>query len=164
MIRVEASATIDRPVTEVGRFLGEIERQTEWTDMTAARKLTDGPVRAGTQAYAELAMGPFKLGWTWEVVDYEPDKGITYRTVSQGALGMDGNYRLTPLGARTTRVDAVVDVRTRGLLRLIEPLIRAEVTRNEAGELERLKRVIEADPADPTATAGALPGGQPVEP
>lgn len=65
MIHVERSIVINRPAGDVARYLADIERQTEWTDMTASRKLTDGPLRMGTQAYAEVAMGPVKLGWTW---------------------------------------------------------------------------------------------------
>ncbi len=60
MIRVETSTTIDRPVEVVARYVADIERMTEWTDMTASRRLTDGPTRAGTRAYAEVTMGPVK--------------------------------------------------------------------------------------------------------
>jgi hypothetical protein len=44
-------------------------------------------------------------------------------------------------------VDAVVEVRTRGVLRVLEPLLRGEITRNEAGELDRLKAVLEREAA-----------------
>ena len=42
MIRVETSATIDRPVEDVARYVADIERMTVETDMTASRRLTDG--------------------------------------------------------------------------------------------------------------------------
>lgn len=57
MIHVEGSVIINRPLEEVARYVADIDRQTEWTDMTASRKLTEGPPRTGTQAYAEVAMG-----------------------------------------------------------------------------------------------------------
>ena len=145
MIRVERSVIINRPPEVVGRYATDIDRQTEWTDMTVSRKLTDGPVRAGTRAYAEVAMGPVRLGWTWEVTEVDPARGMSYRTVSNSALGMDGSLRLSPSGDAGTRVDAVVEVRTRGLLRLLEPLVRGEIARNEAGELDRLKAILEAE-------------------
>jgi uncharacterized membrane protein len=138
MIRVERSVVINRPAEEISRYLADIGRQTEWTDMTVSRQLTDGPVSKGTQAYAEVAMGPVKLGWTWEVTSFDPVHGMSYRTVSKSALGMDGSFRLTPRGLDSTAVDAVVEVRTRGLL-------RGEIRRNEAGELDRLKQVLEED-------------------
>jgi hypothetical protein len=60
---------------------------------------------------------------------------------------MDGSIRLTPGGANATKVDYHVEILTRGLLRVLEPLLRSEMSRNEAGELERLKAQLEAHPA-----------------
>lgn len=145
MIRVEHSVVINRPAEEVGRYIADIERQTEWTDMTVSRKLSEGPVRPGTQAYAQVAMGPVKIGWTWEVIDFDPGRGMSYRTISKSSLGMDGSLRLSPEGPMATRVDAIVEVRTRGLLRVLEPVLRGEIIRNEAGELDRLKAELERE-------------------
>jgi uncharacterized membrane protein len=143
VIRVETSATIDRPVEDVAAYLTDIERMTEWTDMTASRRLTDGPIREGSRAYGEVAMGPVKLGWTYEITDLPPSGGFGYRTVSKSALGMDGRVALTPQGPSRTKVDYFVEIRTRGLLRLLEPLLRGEMSRNEAGEVTRLKARLE---------------------
>lgn len=143
MIRVETSTTIERPVEDVAAYLADIERMTEWTDMTASRRLTDGPTREGTRAYAEVAMGPVKLGWTYQITDTQPTGGFGYKTVSKSALGMDGRVTLTPQGLNQTKVDYLVEIRTRGLLRLLEPLLRGEMSRNEAGEVTRLKARLE---------------------
>jgi uncharacterized membrane protein len=143
VIRSETTAVIHRPAAEIVGYAADIERMTEWTDMTASRRLTDGPTGKGTQAYAEVAMGPMKLGWTWEITDFDPVRGYGYRTVSKSALGMDGRITLTPEGSDATRVDYLVEVKTRGLLRLMEPLIRGEISRNEAAEVTRLKERLE---------------------
>jgi uncharacterized membrane protein len=144
VIRVETHATIDRPVEEVARYLADIERMVEWTDMTASRRVTDGPTREGTRAYAEVAMGPLKLGWTWQVTDVDAHGGYGFKTISRSALGMDGHVRLTPQGSDSTTVDYKVEINTRGLLRILEPLLRGEMSRNEAGEVLRLKAQLEA--------------------
>ena len=158
MIRSETTAVIHRPAAEIVGYVADIERMTEWTDMTASRRLTDGPTGEGTQAYAEVAMGPMKLGWTWEITDFDPVRGYGYRTVSKSALGMDGRIRLTPQGSDATRVDYLVEVKTRGLMRLIEPLIRGEISRNEGAEVTRLKERIErVAPGDVAARAAAAP-------
>lgn len=68
---------------------------------------------------------------------------MTYRTVSRSAIGMDGSFRWSANGESATRLDAVVEVRTRGLLRLLEPLLRGEIARSEMREWERLKAVLE---------------------
>ena len=155
MIRVETSTTIDRPVEDVARYLADIERMTEWTDMTVSRRLTDGPLRDGSRAYAEVAMGPVKFGWTYQVSDLEPIGGFTYKTVSRSALGMDGHLRLTPLTSNRTRVDYLVEVRTRGLLRLLEPLFRGEIARGESAEIGRLKARLEGVTEEASTTGSA---------
>jgi uncharacterized membrane protein len=143
VIRVETSATIDRPVEDVANYVADIEKMTEWTDMTASRRLTDGPTRDGTKAYAEVAVGPLKLGWTYVIQDVDPTGGFAFKTITRNALGMDGSVRMTPTGPAATKVDYRVDIHTRGVLRLLEPLLRGEMAANEAGELGRLKARLE---------------------
>ena len=155
MIRVETSATIDRSVEDVAEYVADIERMTEWTDMTASRRLTDGPTRDGTRAYAEVAMGPVKLGWTYEVEDMDAVGGFAFRTITRNALGMDGSVRLTPTAPDKTKVDYHVEIQTRGLLRMLEPLLRSELAGNEARELVRLKGRLEEGSASTTAATAA---------
>ncbi len=156
MIRVHTRATIDRPLVDVASYVAEIERMTEWTDMTASRRLTDGPTKDGTRAYAEVALGPIKLGWTYEIQDLDASGGFAFKTVTRNALGMDGSIRLSPAGASATTVDYHVEILTRGLLRALEPILRSEMSKNEAGELQRLKVALETGPAarpDPEPSA-----------
>jgi hypothetical protein len=122
---------------------------TEWTDMTASRRLTDGPTRDGTKGYAEVAMGPVKLGWTYEIQDLDANGGFAFKTITRNALGMDGSIRLTAISPGQTKVDYHVEILTRGLLRVLEPLLRSEMARNEAGEMARLKSRLEVAAAEP---------------
>ena len=62
VIRSETTVVIRRPAAEIVSYVADIGRMTEWTDMSASRRTTEGPTRQGTQAYAEVALGPMKLG------------------------------------------------------------------------------------------------------
>jgi carbon monoxide dehydrogenase subunit G len=146
VIRVDTSATIDRPVEDVARYVADIERMTEWTDMTASRRLTDGSIKDGTKAYAEVAVGPVRLGWTYEIQDLDANGGFAFKTITRNALGMDGSIRLAPSGPTSTKVDYHVEIQTRGLLRVLEPLLRGEMAGNEAREVDRLKARLEGGP------------------
>jgi len=147
VIRVDTSATIDRPVEEVARYIADIERMTDWTDMTASRRLTSGPTKDGTRGYAEVAMGPIKLGWTYELQELDANGGFAFKTITRNALGMDGSIRLSAAGPSATKVDYHVEILTRGLLRALEPILRSEMSKNEAGEMQRLKAALETGPA-----------------
>jgi uncharacterized membrane protein len=150
VIPFASEIVVDRPLDEVASFLADVERHVEWTDMSASRKLTEGPVRTGTQVYGEVAMGPLKLGWTYEITEFDPARVLSYRTVSRNAIGIDGSYRIQPASSKSTRIAASGEIRTRGMLRLLEPIIRAELARKENGELGRLKELIEAAPSSTT--------------
>ena len=77
------------------------------------------------------------------MTEFDPIHGYAYRTFSKSALGMDGRVTVTPEGADSARVDYLIEVRPHGLLRLIEPLLRSEISRNEAAELTRMKEQLE---------------------
>jgi hypothetical protein len=116
--------------------------------MTASRRLTDGPTSDGTKAYAEVAMGPVKLGWTYEIRDFRPNGGFAFTTITRNALGMDGSIRLTPSGVNATKVDYHVEILTpRSCCGSSNRSFRSEMSRNEAGELDRLKEQLETRPA-----------------
>ena len=155
VIRSETTVVIRRPAAEIVSYVADIGRMTEWTDMSASRSLTDGPTREGTQAYAEVALGPMKLGWTGEVTDFDPVLGYGYRSISKSAIGMDGRVTVTPQGPDSARVDYLVEVNTRGLLRILEPLIRGEISRNEAAEATRLKEALEGSATVNAAASAA---------
>jgi uncharacterized membrane protein len=144
MIRTKVAVSVDRPIEDVWRYLGDVERHTEWTDMTISRRLDDGPLRVGSRVLGQVALGPFKPTWTYEVTELEPMRRFSYRTVEMGSLGMDGSIELAAEGPSRTRVENEVVVSTAGVLRLLEPLLRGEITRNEAAETMRLKEKLEA--------------------
>jgi hypothetical protein len=96
-----------------------------------------------------------KLGWTWEVTDFDPLHGYGYRTISESAIGMDGRVSVTPQGPDAARVDYLVEVKTRGLLRILEPLLRGEISRKEGAEVTRLKAALESGPAGDAAAGAA---------
>ena len=92
--------------------------------------------------------GSGQLGWTYQIQDIDPNGGFAFKTITRNALGMDGSVRLTPTAPDKTKVDYTVQIQTRGLLRILEPLLRGEMAGNEARELVR-----------PQGTARGRPGG-----
>jgi uncharacterized protein YndB with AHSA1/START domain len=143
MIKFQAEVTIDRPIEQVFRYVADATRQHEWTDMTLVKMLTEGPTRAGTQYVAKFKKGPFKE-LTFEINPFAPNRLLGYRSISQGPMAWEGEFRVDATGPSSTRVTAQGEIRLRGLWRLAELLLAGEVRRGEAAELERLKRILEA--------------------
>jgi hypothetical protein len=65
-------------------------------------------------------------------------------TSTQGPVTAAYAYTLAPAGAGT-RIDLVVDVAVTGPLRLLAPVIRAAVARQDGGQLERLTGAVAAN-------------------
>ena len=65
--------------------------------------------------------------------------------MGKGPISWDGEYRLEPAADRAaTRLSQQGTLRFHGLWRLVEPIIGAEIRRNEIKELEKLKVLVEA--------------------
>jgi uncharacterized protein YndB with AHSA1/START domain len=142
MIHYDATTTIRRPPTEVFDWLVDPVRMGQWTSMTDGRWLSGAPGQQGATAEASLHMGPINSKMRWEVTEYLPGRRIAFATLPDGPVTWTGFYDLTPEGDGTV-VHSVGDMRPTGVMRLLEPLMRAEVRRGEAGEIERLKQILE---------------------
>jgi hypothetical protein len=68
---------------------------------------------------------------------------MAFTTYSARPILWDGEYRLEPAATNGTRLSQAGTLKFRGLWRLVEPLVGAEIRRNEIAELERLKQVLE---------------------
>ena len=144
MISYESATTIARPAAEVFAMIVDPDRMDEWTGMSGSRWLTPSPHGAGSRLAATMPIGPFRRAVEWEVIEHQPDRLFSVRSLPGGAIDWTGVYELEPAGAETV-VTSRGEVRPNGLLRLLEPLMRAELPREEATELERLKELVERE-------------------
>ena len=79
--------------------------------------------------------------FSFEVTGYEPNRRLELRATS-GPVRPTVTYRLEPAG-RGTRLTARIDVRTRGVFRLLEPLMPGGVKKRNSQDLPRLKQLLE---------------------
>lgn len=160
MISYESTITIARPAAEVFAMIVEPERMDEWTGMSGSRWLTPSPHGAGSRFASTMPFGPFRRTVEWEVIEYQPNGLFSARTLPGGPIDWTGVYELEPAGAGTL-VKSRGEVRPNGLLRLLGPLMRAELPREEATELERLKELVEREgtEAAPAATSDPIRSG-----
>ena len=147
MIRYASEVTIPRPPSDVFPYLIEREKQALWSDVPMT-PLTEGPLRVGSRQRLTFGKGPLRTALTLEFAALDPDRRVAFKTVSAGGIQWTGEYRLVPTADGTgTRLRQEGTLEFRGLWRLAEPLIGAEIRRGEIAELERLKAVLERAPA-----------------
>lgn len=159
MISYESTITIARPAAEIFAMIVEPERMDEWTGMSGSRWLTPSPHGAGSRFASTMPFGPFRRTVEWEVIEQKPNRLFSARTLPGGPIDWTGVYELEPAGAETL-VKSRGEVRPNGLLRLLGPLLRAELPREEAAELERLKEIVEREGTNATvATSDPIRSG-----
>ena len=142
MTKIERSIVIDRPVDEVWEFVHDSTKDALWqTTLVESEKLTEGPMRVGTQVREVRHFLGLRIELTWEVTEYEPTRKSAIRGVS-GPVPLTGGYRLEP-HAGGTRFTVTGELDAHGLFKLAEPVF-ARITRRELeANLGHLKDLLE---------------------
>lgn len=143
-MRLEESVDIDRPVEEVFKYVSDVGNYPQWmAHVLEVRKHTPGaPQRSEGFVVAIKSVGR-RFETPYERTSYEPDRRCTDRAVGGPIPDQRWHsvFREVPGGTRFTRA---VEVESRGLLRLLEPLQRRAAGRQLKKDLQTLKQVVEA--------------------
>jgi uncharacterized membrane protein len=144
MITLQVTIQIDRPVKEVYDYVVNVENTQKWQPaVIQVKRLTEGPIRVGTR-FSEVAkiLGR-QVNTTCEVTHLVPNKVFAFKGTSDGPLEYQTAYTFEQ-SSNGTRVNIVGSFRTKGLWRLLEPILKGEVERDSRRELSRMKAFIEA--------------------
>jgi carbon monoxide dehydrogenase subunit G len=114
---------VDRPIEEVFAFIADFANSARWDPGVAeARNVTEGPVRVGTRYDLVVLFNDRRLPMTYEVIEYRPPDRVALRGYGSTVNALDDiRFEATPGG---TRIRYTADLRLRGLLRVLEPLVR----------------------------------------
>jgi uncharacterized protein YndB with AHSA1/START domain len=148
MITYGSEVLIARPPGDVWPYLVERDKQARWSDVPM-EALTEGPTQAGSRMRLTFGQGPLRASLTLEISALQPDERMAFKTVSQGGIQWDGEYRLAPAAGVGTRLSQRGTLRFTGLWRLVEPIVGAEIRRGEVAELEKLKAILENEAVSP---------------
>jgi uncharacterized membrane protein len=130
-----ATQIIDRPADTVWRVLTDWHRAPDW--MAGVDSVT----AVGDHTLRFVAR---KRERTSEITALHPGESITLTSV-QGGVRANYTYSVTAEGG-TTRATLVADVTTKPLWRPVAPALRALIRRTDGGQLDALKRLVEAEP------------------
>jgi uncharacterized protein YndB with AHSA1/START domain len=142
MATFENTVMIRRPVQDVFAFLADFENIPTWNyAIVETRKTSPGPVGPGS-TYRQVRSVPRRSEEGFEVTVFEP----TGRLEIHGDIGpftATIGYLLTP-EADGTSLTNVVDLEPpAGPLRLMAPLVISRVKAAVAGNLDKLRQILE---------------------
>jgi uncharacterized membrane protein len=141
---VTVEVEIARPRDEVARYAGDWRNDASWIGgVSEARQVTDRPFGVGSQVMRVASFMGRRIEYVTEVVAHEPVLRLAMRSV-RGPFPLDVVYEFEDAAAGTR-----MRIRARGdasvFYRLAGPLLARAVKRSIAGDLERLKGLLEAN-------------------
>jgi hypothetical protein len=153
MARIEGEILIDRPVDVVFDYVADQSNEPRYNpQMVRAEKITAGPVRKGTQFRSAVASRGRTAEMLTECTGYDrPALFATTTTMAQADISY--TLRFEPVAAGT-RMRWSGQVRPKGAVRLLGPVITWMGIRQEQRIWTSLKKHLEAAPAAPAGPGG----------
>ncbi|HSR20372.1 MAG TPA: SRPBCC family protein [Anaerolineales bacterium] len=145
MITYSGEVSIKAPAEQVFRCFTDPRLLDQFTAMQNSRVLNGNKLeQLGAHLETEINEGPMKAKLVFEVDAIEPGRHISFKSISQGPLQWNGEYWIEPQGAGASRLRQRGEIRFRGFMRLLEPLMRGEVQKGEQREIEKLRDLLES--------------------
>ncbi len=146
MPRIEGEIVINRPLEEVFDCVADERNEPRYNPrLRRVELVTPGPIGAGTRFRAETAMLGRAMSMDIEFITYERPRRLGSVT-RMSTMNIHGALTFSPVPGGT-RMRWSWDLRPRGVLKLLTPLIAGMGRRQEQAIWAGLKRYLEAQPA-----------------
>jgi uncharacterized protein YndB with AHSA1/START domain len=142
VIKINLSVVIHRPVEEVFAYSNDISHWAEWNPGLIEASASEGPLQAGTRIREVFKFLGRRIESTFELVEYAPNRKVTYRTVA-GPIPMTGTQTYEPVDGGT-KLTVSGEGEAGGFFKLAEPVVAGMTRRQFQTGLENLKDLLEA--------------------
>jgi uncharacterized membrane protein len=143
-VDVNVEIVIDRPRGEVASYSADPDNATVWyVNIKSVQWKTSRPLAVGSQfAFTATFLGR-ELTYTYEVVDFVPDRRFVMRT-AEGLFPMETMYEWDDIGAESTRMRLRNRGEPSGFTGIAAPMMAVAMKRANTKDLKRLKEVLES--------------------
>ena len=146
MAHVEGEIVIARPVEEVFDFVADERNEPRYNPrMLRVEKLTPGPIGVGTRFRAEMKTRPRPAEMTTEFTSYERPTRLAL-TSHLSTMAIRGTLTFRP-GPDGTHLHWDWEIKARGPLKLLDPLVARLGERQERAIWTDLKDLLEQPPS-----------------
>lgn len=141
-MRARASIALPLPAAAVFDYLEEVGNEIHWRQSVVESRYTaEQPVNLGTTGLTVVEMGGKRVEMTWRIHEFVPGTRVAWTLTGGPWLG-GGGYTVQPSDEEGCRVTAEIEIRLRGVLRLLEPILGMTIGRGLRADLVRLSEVI----------------------
>jgi len=139
----ETSTVIDRPLEEVAAYLSDLGNDPRWRrEWVDAASASDGSLGLGTTTILYGQFWGRRPKAVYAVARYEPNKLTEWRTVS-GPLPLTFRRAFATVEGGT-QVTFAYDAHPNVVLKVLEPLIIRTGKRQLAGDIPKLRAILES--------------------
>lgn len=133
---------VARPLDDVFAFVGDFANTKDWDPgVEDARKVTDGPIRVGTRYEVDVVFNGRKLPMTYDVEVWEPPHRVVLRGDGKTIRAVDDIRFEATAGGTLIRYSA--DLRLKGLLSLLEPLMKKRFAHTGEAAMDGMRQALE---------------------
>lgn len=142
MFETIAEITINRPINEVFDFISDNENDPQWcVPVVETTRIAGSAPGVGARYSFASQAGLITLRGEFEITAFESPETIEWIGESS-IVKFSGLYRLTSVAAGT-RLEERTTFEPKGLLGLLEGIMRPQYTKTYETQLERLKQLLE---------------------
>jgi carbon monoxide dehydrogenase subunit G len=135
---LSATTMINAPVESVYAFVSDPSNDVHWrTGVTESGLTTDPPLGRDSEGFVKVGS---QIG-RWKVTAIDPDVSVDWDLI-EGPYAGSGGYRLEDVDG-STRFTLVADVEPLGFMRLLGPLFARMGRRQNQGDVETLRSLLE---------------------
>jgi uncharacterized protein YndB with AHSA1/START domain len=143
MPHAENTVTVDRPIEDVFAYLADGTNNPRWRPGVLSIELASGGGGGTGTTYRQKLRGPGgrTIDGDYELTRFEPPHRLEFQVIA-GPARPTGRFTLTEEAPGRTAVTFTLDLRPRGLMRLMSVMISATM-RSEVAQLSALKADLE---------------------
>ena len=138
---VETSLWIARPTEDIWEYWYDVSNEPQWRSGVISSQWTSDPPHGVGSTGVHIVQGP--SDWPWQVTDWEDLRHISWEITGGRFEGAHVGYRVAPENAGS-RVTIHIRVKPSVFTRILMPVVRPWMRGQFAGDLERLKAIMEA--------------------
>jgi len=142
MVKFEISTHINRPVTEVFKYLSDPSKLPEWNSVVEEATPSETPVKAGTKIQTRARFLGRKIESPSMVSEYELNKRYATKSEKPFALTITNTFESEGGG---TKVVAIFDGEPGGFFKIGEPILTRIAKKQFQTQLETAKEPLEAE-------------------
>jgi hypothetical protein len=142
-VDVSTDIIINCPVEEVARFASDPDTATQWyVNIKSVQWKTPKPLKVGSQVEFTAQFMGKKLVYTYEIIDFIPNKKFVMRTAN-GPFPMETTYIWEVISPNETKMILRNTGTPSGFSRFFAPFMEFAMKKANQHDLKRLKDILE---------------------